>query len=83
MDIIQILKGLQDSQLTKPTASMPKMSTKTLNRFHGVERYKMIAFINRWFISQNGYDILGTIKLQWTLRWNTPLPWHCVAIPGW
>lgn len=61
-----------------------------LNRFRGVERYKqMIAFINTWFIATKFdlHDIRqsgNTIKTEWTLTWNTPLPWKPrIAIPGW
>jgi Uncharacterized conserved protein (DUF2358) len=61
-----------------------------LNKFHGVERYKqMIKFIETWFINtkMDLHDIqpLGeTIKTEWTLSWNTPLPWKPrISIDGW
>lgn len=61
-----------------------------LNKFRGVKRYQqMIGFINTWFIDvkMDLHDIqqLGdTIKTEWTLSWNTPLPWKPrIAIPGW
>jgi len=61
-----------------------------LNKFHGVERYKqMIKFIQTWFINtkMDLHDIqaLGdTIKTEWTLSWNTPLPWKPrISISGW
>lgn len=61
-----------------------------LNKFHGVERYKqMIKFIDTWFINtkMDLHDIqpLGeTIKTEWTLSWNTPLPWKPrISIAGW
>jgi len=91
MDIIQILnRTTKDSQLSRPTASMPKIHFKTRSTdFMVLSGTKMIAFINRWFISpkMDLHDIHrsgDTIKTEWTLSWNTPLPWKpCIAIPGW
>jgi hypothetical protein len=61
-----------------------------VNEFRGVERYaQMIGFIATWFlnpkldlhdIQQNG----NQIRTEWTLSWNTPLPWKPrITIPGW
>lgn len=93
MDIVEILK--QDYQRF-PAAQTCSIYAKNvyfqdpLNRFHGVERYeKMIAFINRWFIAPklDLHDICrtgDTIETQWTLSWNTPLPWKPrIDILGW
>ncbi len=61
-----------------------------MNEFNGVERYKlMIKFIETWFvqIKMDLHDIRmegDTIKTEWTLNWNTPLPWRPrISIPGW
>lgn len=61
-----------------------------MSEFRGRDRYqKMIRFIQTWFrnchmevhnIQQNG----PTIRTDWTLSWNTPLPWQPrISIPGW
>ncbi|BAY86999.1 hypothetical protein NIES267_65100 [Calothrix parasitica NIES-267] len=61
-----------------------------MNEFNGVERYKlMIKFIQTWFVQtkMDLHDIRregDTIKTEWTLNWNTPLPWKPrISIPGW
>jgi len=61
-----------------------------LNKFRGIERYKkMIQFIQKWFLDpkMDVHDIQqqeNTIKTQWTLSWNTPLPWKPrISISGW
>lgn len=61
-----------------------------LNEFRGRDRYRtMIRFIETWFINPQ-MDVHhmerqgNTIKTEWTLNWNTPLPWKPrIAIPGW
>ncbi|MBF2028671.1 MAG: DUF2358 domain-containing protein [Oscillatoriales cyanobacterium C42_A2020_001] len=61
-----------------------------MTQFRGRDRYQaMIVFIQTWFlnchmdvhnIQQNG----NQIRSDWTLSWNTPLPWKPhIAIPGW
>jgi hypothetical protein len=61
-----------------------------LNQFRGVKRYQqMINFIQTWFINpkMDLHDIqpLGDIiKSEWTLSWNTPVPWKPrISISGW
>lgn len=61
-----------------------------LNSFRGVERYKkMIKFIQTWFLNcrmdlHHIQQLGDTIKTEWTLSWNTPLPWKPrIAISGW
>ncbi|MEO0843361.1 MAG: DUF2358 domain-containing protein [Cyanobacteria bacterium J06641_2] len=61
-----------------------------MNEFKGVERYKkMIQFIKTFFVQpqMDVHDIRregDTIKTEWTLNWNTPLPWKPrISIPGW
>ena len=93
MDIIQILKEDYKRFPVDQTYSIYAEDVyfqDPLNRFNGVEGYKkMIGFINRWFISptMDLQDIRrtgATIKTEWTLSWNTPLPWKPrIAIPGW
>lgn len=93
MDIIKILKEDYQRFPANQTYSIYAENVffqDPLNKFRGVERYKqMIGFIDTWFIdvkmdlhdiSQSG----DTIKTEWTLSWNTPLPWKPrIAIPGW
>jgi hypothetical protein len=61
-----------------------------MSEFRGCDRYKlMIQFIDTFFINtqmdlhhiqRNG----DTINTQWTLNWNTPLPWKPrIRIDGW
>lgn len=52
-----------------------------LTQFQGLERYKqMIQFIKTWFHNvhmdlHSIHQTDNTIHTQWTLLWNTPLPW--------
>jgi hypothetical protein len=93
MEIIEILK--QDYQRfpvdqTYSIYAEDVYFQDPLNRFHGIERYKkMIAFIQTWFIAPK-MDLHSirrsgdAITTEWTLSWNTPLPWRPrIAIPGW
>jgi hypothetical protein len=60
-----------------------------MNQFRGLDRYKQtIAFIQTWF-KQIQLDVHhierqgDVIETQWTLSWNTPLPWNPrISIPG-
>lgn len=59
-------------------------------QFRGRDRYKlMIGFIKTFFINvkmdlHNIEQIGDTIRTDWTLSWNTPLPWKPhIAIDGW
>lgn len=61
-----------------------------MTEFRGCDRYKaMIKFIDRFFINctMDLHEIRqegDTIHTEWTLSWNTPLPWKPrIAIPGW
>ncbi|WP_066424595.1 DUF2358 domain-containing protein [Anabaena sp. 4-3] len=93
MDIIAILKAdyqrFPDNQ-TYSIYADDVYFQDPLNNFRGVERYKqMIKFIQTWFINcrmdlHNIQNIGNTIKTEWTLSWNTPLPWKPrIAISGW
>ncbi len=60
-----------------------------MNQFRGLDRYKKtIAFIQTWFkniqLDVHQIDREGDeIATQWTLSWNTPLPWNPrISIPG-
>ena len=61
-----------------------------MTQFKGRDRYqKMITFIQTWFLDcrMDLHDIQQTgnfIRSDWTLSWNTPLPWKPrIAISGW
>ncbi len=53
-----------------------------LNRFHGVNRYRLtIGFMKTWFeqiqFDLHSIDLVDRlITTRWTLQWNTPLPWY-------
>jgi Uncharacterized conserved protein (DUF2358) len=93
MNIIEILKSdyqrFPDNQ-TYSIYTQDVYFQDPLNKFNGRRRYQlMIKFIDTFFlgckmdlhdIQQNG----DTIKTEWTLSWNTPLPWKPrIAINGW
>ena len=93
MDIIQILQFDYQRFPVNQTYSIYAQDVyfqDPLNKFRGVERYKqMIKFIETLFIDTK-MDLHGiqrledTIKTEWTLSWNTPLPWKPrISIPGW
>lgn len=60
-----------------------------MNEFRGIGRYKlMIGFICTFFLhcKMDLHQIQRSgslIQMEWTLSWNTPLPWKPrIAIPG-
>ena len=93
MDIIEILKEDYQRFPVNQTYSIytPDVYFQDpLNKFRGVKRYKqMINFIETLFLNPkmdlHSIQRLGdTIKTEWTLSWNTPLPWKPrINIPGW
>lgn len=93
MDIIEILKEDYQRFPVNQTYTIyaPDVYFKDpLNKFSGVKRYKeMINFIQTWFLNpkmdlHNIQRLGDTIKTEWTLSWNTPLPWKPrISIPGW
>ncbi|MEH2086056.1 DUF2358 domain-containing protein [Nostoc sp.] len=93
MDIIEILKQDYQRFPVNQTYSIyaPEVYFQDpLNKFRGVKRYKeMINFIQTWFLNpkmdlHNIQRLGDTIKTEWTLSWNTPLPWKPrISIPGW
>jgi hypothetical protein len=93
MDIIEILKEDYQRFPVNQTYSIyaPDVYFQDpLNKFRGVKRYqKMINFIQTWFLDpkmdlHNIQHLGDTIKTEWTLSWNTPLPWKPrISIPGW
>ncbi|BAY10461.1 hypothetical protein NIES2098_36290 [Calothrix sp. NIES-2098] len=59
-------------------------------KFRGVQLYAlMINFIKTFFLNpqmdlHNIQSLGDTIKTEWTLSWNSPLPWKPrISIPGW
>ncbi|MEH1778745.1 DUF2358 domain-containing protein [Nostoc sp.] len=93
MDIIEILKEDYQRFPVNQTYNIyaPEVYFQDpLNKFRGVKRYKeMINFIQTWFLNpkmdvHNIQRLGDTIKTEWTLSWNTPLPWKPrISIPGW
>ncbi|BDI15232.1 hypothetical protein ANSO36C_10340 [Nostoc cf. commune SO-36] len=93
MDIIEILKEDYQRFPVNQTYNIyaPEVYFQDpLNKFRGVKRYKeMINFIQTWFLNpkmdlHNIQRLENTIKTEWTLSWNTPLPWKPrISIPGW
>ncbi|WP_414528118.1 DUF2358 domain-containing protein [Nodularia chucula] len=93
MDIITILKEDYQRFPSNQTYSIYHENVyfqDPLNKFRGVKRYQqMIKFIQKWFINpqMEVHDIQqveNIIKTQWTLNWNTPLPWKPrISISGW
>ena len=93
MDIVEILKEDYQRFPENQTYSIYAEDVyfkDPMNEFNGVERYKlMIKFIQTWFVQtqMDLHDIRregNTIKTEWTLNWNTPLPWKPrISIPGW
>lgn len=93
MDLVSILK--QDYQhfpadQTYSIYAQDIFFQDPMNKFRGINKYKaMIKFIDTLFIAvkMDLHDISregDTIEMQWTLSWNTPLPWKPrIAIPGW
>lgn len=93
MDVLQIL---QDDYARFPHSQTYHIYADDvyfkdpMNEFRGVKRYQaMIAFIEAVFLdcTMDLHDIHqtgSTIHTDWTLSWNTPLPWKPhIAIPGW
>ncbi|MBC1238741.1 DUF2358 domain-containing protein [Nostoc sp. 2RC] len=93
MDIIEILKQDYQRFPVNQTYSIyaPDVYFQDpMNKFRGVKRYqKMINFIQTWFLNPkmdlHNIERLGnTIKTEWTLSWNTPVPWKPrISITGW
>ncbi len=93
MDIVEILKADYQRFPDNQTYSIYGENVyfkDPMNEFTGIERYKqMIKFMETWFlnIKMDLHDIRregDTIKTEWTLNWNTPLPWKPrISIPGW
>lgn len=61
-----------------------------MTQFHGIQRYQqMIGLIEQWFLNcrmelHSIHRQGNQIKTEWTLHWQTPLPWKpAIAISGW
>lgn len=93
MDLVNILKNDYQHFPADQTYSIYAEDIffqDPLNKFRGINKYKaMIKLIDTLFINikMDLHDISregDTIKMQWTLSWNTPLPWKPrIAVPGW
>ncbi|MEO3705104.1 DUF2358 domain-containing protein [Trichormus azollae] len=93
MDIIEILKADYQRFPMHQTYSIyaPDVCFQdAVFKFCGLELYKwMIKFIQTFFLNLN-MDLHNiqqqedTIKSDWTLSWNSPLPWKPrISISGW
>ncbi len=92
MDIIDLLK--QDYQRfplnqTYSIYANDVYFKDPMTEFRGRDRYQtMIAFMAQWFLNikmdlHQIYQDGSTIHTQWTLHWQTPLPWKPpISIPG-
>ncbi|TVQ47246.1 MAG: DUF2358 domain-containing protein [Gloeocapsa sp. DLM2.Bin57] len=85
MDIIEILqqdyqKFPQEQNYTIYAANV--YFKDPLNEFRGLARYQsMIQFIDKWFrnVKLDVHEIKRQeqqIDTEWTLSWNSPLPWQ-------
>ena len=84
MSIVEILKQDYQRFPTSQTYSIYADDVyfkDPLTKFRVIEHYKkMIWFIQQWFLNPK-MDVHyiqqqdNTIKTEWTLSWNTPLPW--------
>ncbi|MEM1392366.1 MAG: DUF2358 domain-containing protein [Cyanobacteria bacterium P01_D01_bin.116] len=93
MDIVEILKEDYQRFPENQTYSIYAEDVyfkDPMNEFNGVERYKlMIKFIETFFMKtrMDLHDIrreVDKIQTEWTLNWNTPLPWKPrISISGW
>lgn len=92
MDILEILqedyRNFPDNQ-TYNIYATDVYFKDPMNEFRGRDRYQnTIAFMTKWFKNLN-LDVQeirrsqNTVHTQWTLSWNTPLPWQPrITIPG-
>ena len=93
MDILKVLQadyGKFPQEQTYSIYAQEVYFKDPVTEFRGVERYaQMIGFIETWFLNPklDLHDIQQSgnqIRTEWTLSWNTPLPWKPrIAIPGW
>ncbi|AFZ55628.1 DUF2358 domain-containing protein [Anabaena cylindrica FACHB-243] len=93
MDIIEILKADYQRFPINQTYSIyaPDVYFQDpVFKFRGLELYKwMIKFIQTFFLNlkmdlHNIQRQEDTIKSEWTLSWNSPLPWKPrISISGW
>jgi hypothetical protein len=93
MDIIEILKADYQRFPIDQTYSIyaPDVYFQdAVFKFRGLELYRwMIKFIQTFFLNlkmdlHNIQQQEDTIKSEWTLSWNSPLPWKPrISISGW
>lgn len=92
MDIVEIIKTDYQNFPENQTYSIYSENVHfkdPVYDFYGLKRYQsMIAFLKKWFknlkldlhkINRNG----NQIDTEWTLSWNSPLPWQpFIAVSG-
>jgi Uncharacterized conserved protein (DUF2358) len=93
MDIIEILKADYQRFPVNQTYSIYTTDVyfqDPVFKFRGLALYKwMIKFIQTFFLNvkmdlHNIQRQEDTIKSEWTLSWNSPLPWkNHISISGW
>jgi hypothetical protein len=93
MDIIEILKADYQRFPVNQTYSIyaPEVYFQdAVFKFRGLELYKwMIKFIQTFLLNlkmdlHNIEQQEDTIKSDWTLSWNSPLPWKPrISVSGW
>jgi hypothetical protein len=93
MDLIELLKADYARFPQDPTYSLYAEEVyfkDPMTQFRGRDRYRqMLGFIQTWFLNcrLDLHDIQQTgdrIRSDWTLSWNTPLPWRPrISISGW
>ncbi len=93
MDIIEILKADYQRFPMHQTYTIYARDVcfqDAVFKFRGLELYKwMIKFIETFFLNlkmdlHNIQQQEDTIKSDWTLSWNSPLPWKPrISISGW
>lgn len=93
MDIIQILQEDYQRFPVNQTYSIYAEDVyfqDKVFKFRGIKLYKlMINFIKTFFLNpqmdlHNIQRLENKIKTEWTLSWNSPLPWKPrISISGW
>lgn len=93
MDLLPILKADYDRfpfDQTYDIYAKDVYFKDPMTEFRGRDRYRqMIGFIQTWFrnCQMEVHDMQQSanhIRSDWTLRWNTPLPWQPrISISGW
>ncbi len=96
VSLMNLLQSLQDDYQRFPDDQTYGLYAEDvyfkdpLSEFRGRDRYQQtIGFIKTWFLNvkMDLHTIQRTgdlIRTDWTLSWNTPLPWKPrISISGW